>query len=99
MKIKFRKRRTKAALVSKSLRPKMWFHDYTRNVYASNKTCTVCGAKNLFKQRFFKAQQCSWITLGYQCKYSEHSYQEKKKVSFLQYGGHLLNHYNYIRKV
>ena len=36
-KIKFMKMRTKAVLVSKSLRSKMWLHDYRRNAYASNK--------------------------------------------------------------
>lgn len=54
VKIKFMKR-TKAALVSESLRSKIRFYDYTRNVYASNKTCTVCGAKNLFPTKIFQS--------------------------------------------
>ena len=43
------------------MRSKMWFHDYRRNRYAKNKSCTVCGTKILFKQNnfFFKAQQPS----------------------------------------
>lgn len=81
-KIKFMKMRTKAVLVSKSLRSKMWLHDYRRNAYASNKAWTVCGARISFKQKSLKVQQRSLITFGCQCKYPEHIYPGGKD-SFL----------------